>query len=145
MIDEMKRIDNNRFEKILDSFNITKECLNCRIFIFNKEHSYRCAASPGCVAVTLSSKIISYLNWKINIISEKEHHRNVGLASSCSHHFKDDNPRCLNCNMTWDETSHKDKLRYIFNCFNCPDKQKCIKDDIDPGSKLCLNLVYNQL
>jgi hypothetical protein len=73
-------IDNGRFEDIIHVLRFVDSCSKCSHFnlsINDQFEGYRCKCAPKCIAATLSNKLLSYLNWKIGWIDEKQHLINI--------------------------------------------------------------------
>lgn len=73
-------IEGGRFKNIINAMNVEEVCGKCDHFnlsINDPSEGYRCKCMPSCIADTLSSKLISYLNWKLGWIDEKDHMKNI--------------------------------------------------------------------
>ena len=70
-------IDRGRFKKLVETFDIKDVCFNCSIFNAKAEDGYRCGCAPCCIGATLDAGLKSYLLYKIDVITEEEHHRNL--------------------------------------------------------------------
>ncbi len=76
-------VDNGRFEDIIHVIKFTDSCAECDHFnlsINDWRRGYRCKCMPLCAAATLSKELISYLNWKLNWIDERQHLANLGIT-----------------------------------------------------------------
>jgi hypothetical protein len=76
-------IDDGRFSAIFKAMKVVPECLACDFFnlsLKDPEKRYMCCCAPTCIAATLSPRIISYINWKLGWITEKEHDKNIGAT-----------------------------------------------------------------
>jgi len=74
--------DNNRFDDIIHVLNIGDKCSVCDFFnlaIKDEQQQYRCHCIPNCIAATLHPNVVSYLNFKLGWIDEKEHLSNLGI------------------------------------------------------------------
>lgn len=75
-------IDGGRFKDIIQALDITDVCGRCNYFnlsINDRTKGYRCHCTGSCIAATLHTKLISYLNWKMGWITEKQHNVNCGI------------------------------------------------------------------
>lgn len=73
-------IDNGKFEKIIKSLTVKPICGECYYFmptIQDPGHGYRCKISGTCIADTLDKRLLSYLWWKLELITKDEHLTNI--------------------------------------------------------------------
>jgi hypothetical protein len=73
-------IDQGRFKKIVETFDIQGICFECRCFNQNAKDGYKCACTPSCIGATLHPKVNSYLLWRLGLITEDEHHKNLKIG-----------------------------------------------------------------
>jgi len=73
-------IDNGRFKKIVETFDIDGICFNCCQFNEKAKDGYKCACTPSCIGATLHPRVVSYILWKLDLITEDEHHKNLGMG-----------------------------------------------------------------
>jgi len=73
-------MDNGRFCKILSTFRISNECFKCRTFNQTAKEGYLCGCTPFCIGSTLHPRVVSYLLWKLDIITEDEHYKNLKIG-----------------------------------------------------------------
>ena len=69
-------IDNGRFEDIIHAVKLTDVCQDCDSFnmsVKDQRKAYRCHCMPSCIAATLNTRLVSYLNWKLGWISQEDH------------------------------------------------------------------------
>ena len=82
--DQLKAIDNGRFNKIIEALDVKDICIECNHFNYTLNDirkGYRCKCTPSCIAATLHPDLQSYLLMKINVIDKKEHLHNLGIES----------------------------------------------------------------
>ena len=75
-------IDNGRFEKIINTIDVKQICEECYYFnptITDSDLAYRCKAPGLCIAATLSKNLLSYIWWKLELITESDHLANIGI------------------------------------------------------------------
>lgn len=78
----LREIDDGRFKDIVNAMNVHEICGDCDHFnlsLKDQGKGYRCKCMPSCIADTLSDKLISYMNWKLGWIDEKDHLKNIGI------------------------------------------------------------------
>lgn len=73
-------IDNGRFKTIIETFRIKSICFKCCCFNQKVKNGYKCACTPSCIGATLHPSVVSYLLWRLNLITEDEHHKNLGIG-----------------------------------------------------------------
>lgn len=78
-LDDLFKIEPERFGPLLKTLTITEECLDCNHFNPKAEGGYRCAVSCDCIGVTLATSLKSYLLWKLDILTEDEHREVCGI------------------------------------------------------------------
>ena len=66
-------IDNGRFKSLIESLSVDNTCLNCKSFNEKKDSQYRCRVMGSCIGATLSKDLLSYMLWKIELKTQKEH------------------------------------------------------------------------
>jgi len=79
----LKEIDGGRFSKLIDSLQVSDECLKCYYLnpkITDPGLGYRCHCIGSCIDATLSDEVKSFLLWKLNEITEEQHIRNMGAG-----------------------------------------------------------------
>ena len=65
--EKIKKIDNGRFEKLVDVLNIKDICWKCYYFNTSVDpgERYRCYVTPTCIAATLNPDLQRYILEKI--------------------------------------------------------------------------------
>lgn len=81
--DRVRAIDGERFHDFSDATILKDECLNCHYFndTVPVGQSYRCRCLPRCPG-TVGEETKSYLLWKIGVIDEAKHMRNIGFKEN---------------------------------------------------------------
>ncbi len=81
--DKLISVDNGRFKDLIESLDVKNICLKCITFnqtlVYDPDIEYRCAVPGKCIGATLRSELISYLLWKVDVKTEKEHMVWIGL------------------------------------------------------------------
>lgn len=75
-------IEDGRFKNIINALEIKEVCGECDHFnlsIQDPREGYRCKCTPSCIAATLNTSVISYLNYKLGWIDELAHFENLGI------------------------------------------------------------------
>lgn len=77
--DRIIACDKGRFEGLVKGMRVKDVCLDCTYFNPKGAGGYRCAVSPTCIGVTLSSELNSYILWKIGEKTSEEHMAFLGI------------------------------------------------------------------
>jgi hypothetical protein len=80
LYEKLIEIDDGRFKKIAEALEIAWTCFECSIFNQKAKDGYKCACTPYCIGATLHPRVVSYLLWKLDIITEDEHHKNLKIG-----------------------------------------------------------------
>ena len=81
---DLCEIDPGRFDDVIHALDgICKHCKKCAYFNLSLPNIglnlYRCRVAGSCPAATLHPELVSYFNWKLGWISEKDHLNKLGL------------------------------------------------------------------
>jgi flavoprotein len=80
---DLYNIDNGRFKSTVDALMVVDSCYKCNCFnlsIKDVAEQYRCKCMGSCICATLHPNLISYINRKLELISENEHLDNINTT-----------------------------------------------------------------
>ena len=79
--ERLYKIDEGAFAQMISLFDIKDKCEWCCSFnkLLGANAQEPCDLFPLCIGTCLSNELLSYLNYKLGNITEKEHYKNSGV------------------------------------------------------------------